>query len=462
MNLTIAICLLSGAAVGAVVAWLALKQRVTRLETILEQERKATTEKITLLEESERRLTDTFKALSGDALKSNNVAFIQLATATLEKYQQSARSDLEQKRKDVEQFVKPIADSLEKVNTQIVEIEKVRRQDYGGLTEHLQNLRLETAALNTETRNLGNALRKPMVRGRWGEIQLERVVELAGMKDHCDFRRQTVTETDDGRLRPDLVVHLPGGKTIVVDAKAPIEAYLAAHEAQDETVAKALMKDHARLVKTHVAKLSEKSYWSQFVATPEFVVMFLPGENFFSGALEQEPSLIEDGVKQHVIIATPTTLIAMLQSVAYGWRQEKIAESAHEISELGRSLYDRLRVLAEHFGGVGNGLERAVKAYNDAAGSLESRVLVTARRFQELDVAAVEDIPELPPLEKFPRSLQAPEFSDPPAGAPRAAAQASMFDTPPSAPGNPARAARHDTGELPVAKPAVDGAAGTR
>lgn len=437
----------AGAALGGLVLWLVGRARSARLEATLEQERRSATDRIATLEKSEARLSDTFKALSGDALRSNNEAFLTLAKSTLEKYQEGAKGDLEQKRKEVDAVIKPIAESLEKVNTQIAELEKIRRQDYGGLAEHLKNLKLETAALNSETRNLGNALRKPMVRGRWGEIQLERVVELAGMMDHCDFDRQATTHTEDGRLRPDLVVHLPGGKTIVVDAKAPIESYLAAHEQKDEAAAKELMKNHARAVKTHVSKLSEKSYWSQFVATPEFVVMFLPGENFLSAALEQDPSLIEAGADQDVILATPTTLIALLRAVAFGWRQEKIAESAQEIKNLGKTLYERLSKLAEHFGKVGANLDRAVTSYNETVGSLETRVLPAARRFQDLDVAAVEEIEEVKPIEKSTRALQATEFLDSPAPAPQPAkpSQPSMFDSPT---GKPA-AGRAFAGEKP-------------
>jgi DNA recombination protein RmuC len=421
----------AGAALGALIVWLAARARSARLEATLEQERRFSADRIAALEQSESRLGDTFKALSGDALKSNNEAFLQLARATLDKYQDGARNDLETKRKEVETVVKPIAESLEKVNAQIQELEKVRARDYGGLAENLRSLQAQAELLNAETRNLGNALRKPMVRGRWGEIQLERVVELAGMLDHVDFHRQATTETEDGRLRPDLVVHLPGGKTIVVDAKAPIESYLAAHEEKDEVRAKELMRNHARAVKTHVAKLSEKSYWSQFVSTPEFVVMFLPGENFFSAALEVEPALIEEGVKDQIIIATPSTLIALLKAVAFGWRQEKIAESAQEIKNLGKSLYERLSTLAEHFGRVGTNLDRAITAYNDTVGSLETRVLPAARRFQELDVTTVEEIEEVKPVEKTTRALQAAEFADtvPAPATPKVASQPTIFDT---------------------------------
>jgi DNA recombination protein RmuC len=437
----------AGVVLGAVVMWLVARARSARLEAILEQERRSCADRVAALEQSEARLADTFRALSGDALKSNNEAFLQLARATLEKYQDGAKNDLEQKRREVETVVKPIAESLEKVNTQIQELEKSRARDYGGLAENLRNLQVQAEALNAETRNLGNALRKPMVRGRWGEIQLERVVELAGMMDHVDFRRQATTETEDGRLRPDLVVHLPGGKTIVVDAKAPIESYLAAHEEKDEVRAKELMRQHARAVKTHVTKLSEKSYWSQFVSTPEFVVMFLPGENFFSAALEQEPALIEEGVRDQIIIATPSTLIALLKAVAFGWRQEKIAESAQEIKNLGKVLYERLSTLADHFGKVGLNLDRAITAYNDAVGSLETRVLPAARRFQELEVTTVDEIEEVKPVEKSTRAMQAVEFLEKlplsPAGTRPAAgpAQASIFDEPARAPAGHASAA---------------------
>jgi DNA recombination protein RmuC len=441
MNLLTLAMFVAGAALGALVLWLVGRARTARLEATLEQERKSASDRIATLQENESRLTDTFKALSGDALKSNNETFLQLARTTLDKYQDGAKNDLEQKRKDVESVVKPISESLEKVNAQIQELEKIRRQDYGGLTQHLETLRAHAEALTSETRNLGNALRKPIVRGRWGEIQLERVVEMAGMLDHCDFHRQVTTDGEDGRLRPDLTVHLPGGKTIVIDAKAPLEAYLSAVEAKDEATAKEHMKNHARQVRVHVTKLSEKSYWSQFVSTPEFVVLFLPGENFFSAALEHEPGLIEDAVHEHVIIATPTTLIGLLKAVAFGWRQEKIAESAQEIKNLGKDLYGRLSKLAEHFGKVGLNLERSITAYNEAVGSLETRVLPAARRFHELDVTTVEVIDEVKPIDKSLRALQAAEFletkadSNPSRSSIGAPAQVSIFDTPSPAPG---------------------------
>ena len=459
---TLVLMFFAGTALGALVLWLVGRARTARLEVTLEQERRSSADRIATLEQSEARLTDTFKALSGDALKSNNESFLQLANETLAKYQEAAKTDLDQKRKDVDSVVKPIAESLEKVNVQIQELEKIRRQDYGSLTQHLETLRAHAEALTSETRNLGNALRKPIVRGRWGEIQLERVVEMAGMIDHVDFHRQVTAEGEDGRLRPDLTVHLPGGKTIVVDAKAPLDAYLSAVEAKDEATAKEFMKNHARQVGVHVTKLSEKSYWSQFVSTPEFVVLFLPGENFFSAALEHEPGLIEDAVREHVIIATPTTLIGLLKAVAFGWRQEKIAESAQEIKNLGKVLYERLSTLADHFGKVGLNLDRAIGAYNDAVGSLETRVLPAARRFQELEVTTVDTIEEVKPVEKSTRALQAAEFIEPRAdtnpsrSSMAASAQVSIFDTPAPTPGAVAGRA------VPAPKPAIDSTPKTR
>jgi DNA recombination protein RmuC len=451
----------AGAALGGLVLWLVGRTRSARLEATLEQERKSASERIATLQESEARLTDTFKALSGDALKSNNESFLQLANETLAKYQEAAKTDLEQKRKDVDSVVKPITDSLEKVNAQIQELEKVRRQDYGGLTQHLETLRAQAEALSSETRNLGNALRKPIVRGRWGEIQLERVVEMAGMLDHCDFHRQVTTDGEDGRLRPDLTVHLPGGKTIVIDAKAPLEAYLSAVEAKDEATAKEHMKNHARQVRVHVGKLAEKAYQNQFVNAPEFVVLFLPGENFFSAALEHEPALIEDGVREHVIIATPTTLIGLLKAVAFGWRQEKIAESAQEIKNLGKVLYERLSTLADHFGKVGLNLDRAITAYNDAVGSLETRVLPAARRFQELDVTAVDTIEEVKPVEKSTRALQAAEFVEAPTPpVARPASQTSIFDASP-VPAEPSRVVPPGPRAFMAEKRAIDDATKT-
>lgn len=385
-----------------------------RAETRLEQERKAAAEQLALLEQAQVKLSDAFKALSAEALTTNNQSFLQLAKATLEKFQETAKGDLEKKHQAFSELVKPVRDSLEKVDGKIHELEKVRVGAYQGLTEQMKHLMEAHHQLRTETGNLVKALRAPNVRGRWGELQLKRVVEMAGMLEHCDFHEQKTVNGEDGRFRPDLVVRLPGGKQIAVDAKAPLEAYLEAIESQDEATRKSRMASHARQIRAHMSSLSRKAYWEQLKPAPEFVVLFLPGESFFSAALEHDPSLIELGVDEKVILATPTTLIALLRAVAYGWKQERLAQNAQEISDLGRELYKRISDMAGHWSKVGKSLGSAVENYNRAVGSLESRVLTTARKFKELHAAADSlEVEESEVVEQAPRTLQAPELTLP-------------------------------------------------
>ncbi len=382
-----------------------MREANARLQATLDHEREAAKEKLALVNTAQEQLGAAFKALSSEALRNNNESFLQLAKASFENLRSTATGELEKREKAVEQLVSPIKDVLEKFDGHIREVEKERGQAYGTLSEQVRSLRETQECLRDQTGKLVQALRAPSVRGRWGEIQLRRVVEIAGMLPYCDFEEQTTVQTEDGRLRPDLLVKLPGGKNLVVDAKTPLQAYLEDLEAQEETVRAAKLAEHARQVRDHMVKLGAKSYWEQFDHTPEFVVMFLPGETFFSAALEQDPSLIESGVNEKVIPASPTTLIALLKAVAYGWGQEKIARNAQQISALGKDLHERLRTLARHFEDAGRGLDRAVECYNKAVGSFESRVLVSARKLNELTASTAPELPELEPIETTARNL---------------------------------------------------------
>jgi DNA recombination protein RmuC len=379
------------------------------LKAALEGERRAATERIASFKNATEELSEKFKALSRDALKDNNQSFLQLAHSTLEKFQQTAKGDLELKQQAIDELVKPLKESLERVDGKIGELEKTRAGAYSELREQVKALAASQSQLQAETGNLVKALRAPHVRGRWGEIQLRRVVELAGMLQYCDFVEQETLATEDSRIRPDLIVRLPGNRTIVVDSKVPFDAFYESITTTDEVVRLAKLKEHARLVRVHITALSRKSYWETVQPTPEFVLLFLPGETFYSAALEHDPKLIEDGVSDKVIIATPTTLIALLKAVSYGWRQEQMATNAHEVSKLGKDLYDRLRTFTNYFADIGRGLDRALDSYNKGVGSLEARVLVTARKFKDRGALAGEEIETLEPIDKLARPLSLDE-----------------------------------------------------
>lgn len=384
-----------------------LREKQAKLEIIIEKERLATDEKLQLLEKAKQKLTDTFQAISATALKNSQESFLDLATATLARYQEAAKTDLELRQKEVKRVVEPIKQSLEKYDRQVQDMERVRQEAYGGLTEQVQSLMTTQQLLHKETANLVKALRTPQVRGRWGEITLRRVAELAGMLRYCDFFEQETRDTEQGRLRPDMIVRLPNERQIVVDAKAPLLAYLEALEAETEEERASKLVLHSKQIQAHMNKLSQKSYWEQFQPTPEFVVLFIPGENFFSSALEQNPGLIEEGVDKGVILATPTTLISLLKAVAFGWRQETMAKNAEVISNLGKELYERINTMTEHLDRLGRDVQRCVSTYNQVIGSFERRVLASARKFTEVGITKRDgaEIPLIDPVEKTTRQI---------------------------------------------------------
>ena len=378
-----------------------VSRELARAEATLEHERRAAVEKLALLERAKAELSDTFKALSSEAM-----------TSSLERLEAQARLHDEHRQRALEHVVSPIRESLAKVDDQIQHLERARSQAYGALVEQVRSLAESQERLRAETGNLVTALRAPSVRGRWGEIQLRRVVEMAGMVAHCDFVEQTTATADDRRLRPDLVVKLPGGKNIVVDAKVPLQAYLAAVECVDEIERDGHLADHARQIRQHIQKLSLKSYWEQFQPSPEFVVLFIPGEAFYSAALQSDPGLIEEAIGQRVLVATPTTLIGVLKAVAYGWHQETVAQSARAVSELGRELYGRLATMGEHVATLGRRLDGAVSAYNQTVGSLERRVLPAARRLADHGAGGSKEIAPLDAVDRSAQLPQAPELVD--------------------------------------------------
>lgn len=371
---------------------------------VIETERNLIEQKI-LLEEAKTRLSDTFKSLAAEALAGNNAGFLILAEEKFKALKDEAAVDLEARRKAIEAIIHPLSETLSAYQQETKALEDKRLRDYSTVGEQLRAVALGQATLQSETAKLVNALRSPQVRGRWGEIALRKTAELAGMTLHCDFVEQESVTTEDGRIRPDMVVKLPAGREVVVDSKVPLGGFLEALEAKtDEDREVALLK-HAAQVNQHVAKLASKEYWDQFEAAPEFVVLFIPNDSFLAAAAEKDPDLVESALRQKVVIATPTTFIALLRAIAYGWRQELVAESAQRICTLGQELADRMGVLAEHLIKVGGAIGKAVESYNAAVASFESRVFPTARKFQALGAGGKKEIQELPAIDQKPRAL---------------------------------------------------------
>ncbi|MAB59689.1 MAG: DNA recombination protein RmuC [Verrucomicrobiales bacterium] len=379
------------------------KQQLARVEAKYEAELKAADEKLKLLEEARDNLKDSFKALSADALSKNNESFIKLAEENLKKYQQSAKDDLEKRQQAISKTVEPVSQTLKTFSERVNKIEERRIESEGGIKKELEKLSEMHLRLDQSTSSLVKALRAPQVRGQWGEMHLRRTVEMAGMINYCDFEEQSSVETDEGqRQRPDMLIRLPNERRVVVDSKVPIAAYLDALETDSPESQSERMQAHARHLRTHIKDLSTKAYWSQFDNAPEFVVLFIPNEAIFSAALEEDPSLIELGVENKVILATPTTLIALLKAVAYGWQQEAITREAKEIAALGREIYDRLSVVIGHFVKLGKSIDQSVGNYNKAMNSVDSRLMVTARKFESLESASTETLPEINQIEKRP------------------------------------------------------------
>ena len=402
MNSTGLLTILLTAAVAGALGWLIARLRaqklISELSTTLELERRQAAAKLAEVEK-------TFALLSSEALRQNSKTFLQLAQETLKQFHVQAKGDLEQKEKAVENMVKPIREALEKTEQQVRLMENERKEAYGALHKHLETMAQTQLLLQGETRNLVQALRRPEVRGQWGEMTLKRLAELAGMVEHCDFTTQETVSGEDGSMRPDMVVRMPDGREIVVDVKTPLDAYLSAVEAADDATRTKHLEHHARKVRERVRELATKAYWNQFKNAPDFVVLFIPGDQFLSAALDVDHALLEDALKQKVILATPTSFVALLRAVAYGWRQEALAANADRIREVGEDLYQRLAVFTEHLSKLGSSLEGSVSHFNKAVGSFDSKVLPGARKFVEMGVSPKKTLEPPAPLEITPRAV---------------------------------------------------------
>jgi len=383
-----------------------LRNHNTELSTQLKLELLNHQEKLNALEQARVQLSDTFSALSNKALAENNEAFLKLAEENLKSHQIKAQGDLEQREKSIENLVKPIKEALEKTEKQIHNIEKDRKESYGALNSHLELMARSQQSLQDQTQQLVNALRRPEIRGRWGELSLKRLVELAGMVEYCDFYEQQSVDTEDGRRRPDMIVRMPGQREIVVDVKTPLDAYLSAAKASDDKTRKQFLQQHAKNVRRHVNELSQKAYWEQFKDAPNFVVLFIPGDQFLSSALEYDNDLLEDALSKQVILATPTSFVALLRAVAYGWKQEQLAKNAEVIRKVGEDLYNRLSSFSEHLQKLGRSLESSMKSYNQAVGSFDSRVLSSARKFIDLGINSNKQLDSPQQIETTARQIE--------------------------------------------------------
>lgn len=411
--LALAAAFVVGGLLGALAAYLhsqrkiaALREQHVQLATALEHERRAMEEKVRVLEAARTQLADTFSTLSSQALKHNSEEFLRLARENMQQFHSRAEGDLAQREKAIEHLVKPIREALDKTEAQIREIEKDRQQAYGSLSKHLETMAQTQAALQSETRNLVQALRRPEVRGQWGELTLKRLAELAGMVEHCDFYEQEQVRSEKGTLRPDMIVRMPGGREVVVDAKTPLDAYLNAMEAPDEESRQQHLATHSRHVRERIRELAGKGYWSQFKNAPDFVVLFIPGDQFLGAALDRDHELLEYALRQKVVLATPTSFVALLRAIAFGWRQEQLTDNAEIIRQIGEELYSRLGTFAEHLNRVGRSLESGVTHYNKAVASFDKRVMVGARRFTELGIEAGKGIEELDQIDHAPTLVE--------------------------------------------------------
>ncbi len=409
----IMVLILTAALAGALVVYLLREKVIRRLERentelslSLELEKKQQKQLDDILQQTQAQLANTFNQLSNEALSRNNNSFLKLAEENLKRFQSEAKADLSSREKAIEQLVKPISDALQQTTKQIHDIEKERKESYGSLRTTIDQMTKSQQQLQLETQNLVQALRRPEVRGQWGEMTLRRLAELSGMVAHCDFFEQTHTTTENGSIRPDMIVKLPEKRDIIVDAKTPLDAYLSAIQAKEDSERQRELKRHAQVIRSRVRELARKNYWAEYSNSPEFVVLFIPGEQFLAAALEVDPALLEDSMSQNIILATPTNFIALLRAVSYGWKQQALAENAEQIRELGETLYKRLSTFGNHLSKLGNSLGSTVNHFNSAVGSLERQVLPGARKFTEMGISSKNEITDLPPVEQQPRQVQ--------------------------------------------------------